>query len=326
MRLPEGKKMELNREEAAGILYKLYLARLFEERLHEMVKEKKIHGTAHLSVGQEAVAVGAAYAARTDDRIMSNHRGHSHCIAKGADVEQMMCEIMGREAGLCRGLGGSMHIMDTHTYNMGANGIVGQTIPMATGVALALKKDGGKNIIMDFFGDGASNAGVFHESLNIAALWKLPIVYICENNGYGFSTSAERTVSVPNVADRAPAYGIPGVIVDGNDIFAVMEAVGAAAKRARNGDGPTLIEAKTYRWMGHSKSDKRLYRTREEEAFWREKCPIKRFECALLQRGFSVKDFEKIRKSAEREMEEAVASAIASLPLSMDEAKTLVYA
>lgn len=317
--------MKLSREKTAEMLYTLYSARMFEGQINEMVKRGMIHGTAHLSVGQEGVAVGAMYAADAGDRIMSNHRGHSHCIAKGADPKRMMAEILGRETGLCRGLGGSMHIMDAGTNNLGANGIVGQTIPMATGVALALKKDGEGRVIMDFFGDGASNTGAFHESLNIAALWKLPIVYICENNGYGFSTPVERSVSVPHVADRAAAYGIPGVIVDGNDVLAVMEAAGEAADRARRGDGPTLVEAKTYRWMGHSKSDKRAYRTREEEAAWMEKCPIERFRRVMMQNGFTPGELEEIRKRAKDDIEEAVAFALRSAPLSMEDAKSLVY-
>ncbi len=317
--------MKLSRDMASQMLYKLYAARFFEEHLYEMVKRGMIHGTAHLSVGQEAVAVGAVYGANKDDRIMTTHRGHGHSIAKGADLGRMMSEILGKRTGLCRGLGGSMHIMDTGTNNMGANGIVGQTISIATGVALALKKDGEGKIIMDFFGDGASNTGVFHESLNMAALWKLPIVYICENNGYGFSTPVKRSVSVENVADRAAAYGIPGVIVDGNDVLGVMETVRAAADRARRGDGPTLIEAKTYRWLGHSKSDKRDYRTREEEDAWREKCPIKRFEAFLLESGFSEKDIEAVSRQARDDLDAAVADALASPPPDMDEAKSLVY-
>jgi len=322
---PEGKKMKTSRTTAAEMLRRLYEARMFEERLHEMILQGKIHGTAHLSIGQEGVAVGAAFAIGREDSIMTNHRGHSHSIAKGADIRRMMAEILGRETGLCRGLGGSMHIMDSGTNNLGANGIVGQTIPMATGVALAFKKDGKGKIIVDFFGDGASNAGAFHESLNLAALWKLPIVYICENNGYGFSTPVERSVSVPNIADRAIAYGIPGVIVDGNDVFAVMDAVGEAAGRARRGGGPTLIEAKTYRLLGHSKSDKRKYRTQAEEAQWMEKCPIKRFENILLQNGFSREEMDKIKKEAADEMDASVDFALASPPLSMDKAKALVF-
>jgi pyruvate dehydrogenase E1 component alpha subunit len=285
-----------------------------------------IHGTTHLSVGQEGVAVGAIYGIRKDDLMMSSHRGHSHCIAKDGDVKRMMAELLGRETGFCKGMGGSMHIVDIASNNYGANGIIGPSIPIATGVALALKKDKSDKVIIDFFGDGTSNTGAFHESLNMAALWNLPIVYICENNLYGMSTPVQKTVSVPNIADRAPAYGIPGVIVDGNDVFAVMEAVEKAAERARRGEGPTLIEAKTYRWLGHSKSDKRAYRTREEEAEWKAKCPIKRFEKYMLENGFTEDEIKEIRKNVEEYQEEAVKFAMESPVLPMEEAKKLVYA
>lgn len=318
--------MKLKKETAKEMLYKLYAARIFEERVNEMFMRGMIHGTTHLSVGQEGVAVGAIYAVNSDDLIMSNHRGHSHCIAKDADVKKMMCELLGREPGFCKGMGGSMHIVDIESNNYGANGIIGPAIPIATGIALALKKDKEEKVIIDFFGDGTSNTGSFHEALNMAALWKLPIVYICENNQYGMSTSVKKTVSVPDIADRAAAYGIPGVVVDGNDVFAMMKAVGEAAERARKGEGPTLIEAKTYRWLGHSKSDKRAYRTRDEEAQWKEKCPIKRFEGYMLQNGFEENELKAIYKQAEDYMEEAVNFAMQAPTVSIEQAKSLVYA
>ena len=318
--------MKVDRETAAEMLYKLYSARIFEEHVNEMFMRGMIHGTTHLSVGQEGVAVGAVYGIGKDDLMMSNHRGHSHCIAKDADVKRMMAELLGRETGFCKGMGGSMHIVDIASNNYGANGIIGPSISIATGIALALKKDKKGKMIIDFFGDGTSNTGSFHESLNIAALWKLPIVYICENNLYGMSTCVKKTVSVPNIADRAQAYGIPGVIVDGNDVFAMMEAVETAAERARRGEGPTLIEAKTYRWLGHSKSDKRAYRTREEEAEWKEKCPIKRFEKYMLENGFTEDEIKAIRKKVEDYQQEAVDFAMSSPVISIEEAKALVYA
>jgi len=311
---------------AEEIYHTLYSARIFEERIYKLFMQGMVHGTAHLSVGQEGVAVGAAYALRKDDYMMSNHRGHSHCIAKGADIKRMMAEILGRETGYCKGMGGSMHIVDIASGNYGANGIVGASIPIATGVALAIQKDNSGKVIIDFFGDGASNAGVFHESLNIASLWKLPIVYICENNQYGMSTCVRKTVSVPDIAERAKAYGMPGVVVDGNDVFAVKDAVETAAELARRGEGPTLIEAKTYRWLGHSKSDQRVYRTREEEAEWKEKCPISRFESYMFQNGFTAAHLEAIRMKAEEYLEEAVRFALESPILSIEKAKQLVYA
>lgn len=321
-----GKWMKLCNEIAAEMLYKLYAARIFEERVNEMFMRGMIHGTTHLSIGQEGVAVGAIYAVNKDDLIMSNHRGHSHCIAKDADVKKMMCELLGREPGFCKGMGGSMHIVDIESNNYGANGIIGPAIAIATGIALALKKDRTGKIILDFFGDGTSNAGTFHEALNMAALWNLPVVYICENNKYGMSTPVEKTVSVPNIADRALAYGIPGVVVDGNDVFAVMDAVHEASERARRGEGPTLIEAKTYRWLGHSKSDKRAYRTREEEEYWKAKCPIKRFEKYMLENGHTQDELKSIYKKADDYMEDAVNFAMQASAITMEEAKSLVYA
>jgi TPP-dependent pyruvate/acetoin dehydrogenase alpha subunit len=318
--------MKISRETAEEMLYKLYAARIFEERVNEMFMKGMIHGTTHLSVGQEGAAVGAVYAIRKDDLMMSCHRGHSHCIAKDADVKKMMSELLGRETGFCKGMGGSMHIVDIESNNYGANGIIGPSIAIATGIALALKKDKSNKIIIDFFGDGTSNAGSFHEALNMAALWKLPIVYICENNLYGMSTPVSKSISVPNIADRASAYGIPGVIADGNDVLAMMKAVGEAAERAREGGGPTLIEAKTYRWLGHSKSDKRAYRTREEEEAWKAKCPIKRFENYLAENGFTTDEMMDIRRKAEDYMEEAVNFAMNSPVLPIKEAQSLVYA
>jgi pyruvate dehydrogenase E1 component alpha subunit len=311
---------------AKEMLYKLYAARIFEERVNEMFMRGMIHGTTHLSIGQEGVAVGAIYAANKDDLIMSNHRGHSHCIAKDADIKKMMCELLGRKPGFCMGMGGSMHIVDIESNNYGANGIIGPAIPIATGIALALKMDKAGKVILDFFGDGTSNTGAFHEALNMAALWKLPIVYICENNQYGMSTPVEKTVSVPNIADRAAAYGFPGVVVDGNDVFAMMDAVSVAAERARNGDGPTLIEAKTYRWLGHSKSDKRAYRTRAEEEDWKARCPIKRFENYMREIGLTDDELKAIRKTAEDSMEEAVEFAMNAPVATIEDAKALVYA
>jgi TPP-dependent pyruvate/acetoin dehydrogenase alpha subunit len=318
--------MKFSREQAAEMLYKLSAARIFEERVNEMFMKGMIHGTTHLSVGQEGVAVGAMYGINEDDLIMSNHRGHSHCIAKNADIKRMMCELLGREPGFCKGLGGSMHIVDIASNNYGANGIIGPAIAIATGIALALKKDKTNKTILDFFGDGTSNTGSFHESLNMAALWKLPIVYICENNLYGMSTPTSKTVSVPNIADRACAYGIPGVIVDGNDVLAVMDAVREASERARRGEGPTLIEAKTYRWLGHSKSDKRAYRTKEEEAEWKARCPIVGFEKYLLANGFAQDELLAIRQKAEDTIEEAVVYALQAPAITIEEAQALVYA
>jgi pyruvate dehydrogenase E1 component alpha subunit len=305
---------------------KLWLARFFEESVNEMFMRGEIKGTTHLSIGQEGAAVGVIAAIREDDLIMSSHRGHSHCIAKNADLKRMMSELTGKATGFCKGLGGSMHIVDIGSGNYGANGIIGPAIAIATGVALALKKDGEGKIIADFFGDGTSNTGSFHESLNMAALWKLPIVYICENNQYGMSTPVEKCVSVPNIADRAAAYGIPGIICDGNDVLEIIRVVEEASERARNGEGPTLIELKTYRWLGHSKSDRCAYRTREEEAEWKKRCPILRFGNHLLESGVTQAELDEIKQQAVDDVREAGEFALRQGTISLEEARSLVFA
>jgi pyruvate dehydrogenase E1 component alpha subunit len=318
--------MHLSQQQIKTIYTQMYRSRVFEERVNEMFMKGLIHGTTHLAVGQEATAAGGINALEPDDLMMSSHRGHAHCIAKGADLKRMMCELLGKRDGFCKGVGGSMHIVDISVGNYGANGVIGPGIPMATGVALAIKKDKSGKVILNYFGDGTSNSGLFHESLNMAALWKLPIVYLCENNLYGMSTPVGKSVSVPNIADRAAAYGIPGVIVDGTDVLEIMEAVKEAAGRARRGDGPTLIEAKTYRYLGHSKSDKRAYRTREEEAEWKAKDPIKSFGRYMIERGFKEKEIEAIRLRIEKECDDAVSYAQDADIISIDEAKALVFA
>ena len=284
-------------------LRRMYLIRRFEEGAEEAYMRGLIHGTMHLSIGQEASAVGSTMALRNTDYITSTHRGHGHCIGKGADPKLMFAEFFGKEEGYCRGRGGSMHIADVATGNLGANGIVAGGIPIAVGAALAIKKQKRDDISMCFFGDGASNEGAFHEALNMAAIWKLPVLFICENNGYGMSVSTERSMAVANVADRAPAYGMPGVIVDGNTIADVAEAVAVATGNARAGKGPALIECKTYRTRGHSRSDRNRYRTKEEIEEWKARDPIPRFEAELLVHRFaSEDDVAAIRAAAEAEI------------------------
>lgn len=318
--------MELSINQKKEMYSKLWRARLFEESVNEMFMRGEIKGTTHLSIGQEGAAVGVITAIREDDLIMSNHRGHSHCIAKNADLRRMMSELTGKATGFCKGLGGSMHIVDIGSGNYGANGIIGPAIAIATGIALALKKDGEGKVIADFFGDGTSNTGSFHEALNMAALWKLPIVYICENNQYGMSTSVEKCVSVANIADRAAAYGFPGIICDGNDVMEIISVVEEAAARARNGQGPTLIELKTYRWLGHSKSDRCAYRTREEEAEWKQKCPILRFGRHLLEAGLTQEELDEIKHQALSDVQEAGEFALRQGTISLEEARSLVFA
>ncbi|MGM8213439.1 thiamine pyrophosphate-dependent dehydrogenase E1 component subunit alpha [Virgibacillus sp. W0430] len=289
-------------------LYKtMWDIRWFEEKVDEFFAKGMIHGTTHLCVGQEASSVGSCAVLKPEDKITSTHRGHGHCIAKGAEVNRMMAELFGRTTGYCKGKGGSMHIADVDKGNLGANGIVGGGIPLAVGSALTAHMKKLNYVTVCYFGDGATNEGSFHEALNLAAVWNLPVVFICENNQYGMSGPVKEMVKIENIADRAQAYGFPGATIDGNDMIEVMNTTQEAVDRARNGNGPTLIEMKTYRWKGHSKSDARLYRTREEEREWKEKDPIKRFKEVLIAGDvFSEEEAEQIRKQSKHDIEEAV--------------------
>lgn len=273
-------------EQLRDVLRKMYLIRKFEEGAEECYTRGLIHGTMHLSIGQEASALGICMPLTVDDQITSTHRGHGHCIAKGAKVDRMFAEFFGKTTGYCKGRGGSMHIADVSMGNLGANGIVAGGIPIAVGAALSAKMQKNSKVVVCFFGDGANNEGAFHESLNMAAIWKLPVIFVCENNGYGMSTSTARSTAVANIADRAVGYSMPGVIVNGNDFSAVAEASTTAVERARRGEGPTLIECKTYRHRGHSKSDRNRYRTKEEIEEWKAmRDPISLFEAELQQFG-----------------------------------------
>lgn len=302
-----------SREGARHALLTMWTIRRFEEAVDDLFARGLMHGTMHLSIGQEASATGACLALRSDDAITSTHRGHGHCIAKGADLTRMMAELLAKETGYCRGRGGSMHIADTATGNLGANGIVAGGIPIAAGAALAYQLRGEDRVVACFFGDGAANEGAFHEAVNLAAIWKLPVVFICENNKYGMSFSTEKSFAIENISERAAAYGIPGVTVDGNDLDAVHNAVSTAVTRARAGEGPTLVENLTYRWKGHSKSDKNLYRTKEEIAEWRAKDPILRFEAQVKESGvLSEEEVQAVRTQAMEQMRDAVRQANAA--------------
>ena len=299
-----------DKETLRSALRKMFLIRKFEEGAEASYMRGLIHGTMHLSIGQEASAVGACLPLRPDDNITSTHRGHGHCIAKDADVSRMFAEFFGKETGYCKGRGGSMHIADVEKGNLGANGIVGGGIPIAVGAALTAKQLGTDGVVLCFFGDGANNEGAFHESLNIASLWKLPVVFFCENNKYGMSVSTERSTAVKAIADRAVAYSMPGVTVDGNDLSAVAEATHTSVERARAGDGPSLIEAETYRWRGHSRSDRNRYRTRDEIDSWIERDPIKRFSKALVDHGvLSDGDVDVVESEVQDEIDKAIAFA-----------------
>jgi len=305
----------------------MYCIRAFEEKAEQLYGMGKIHGTMHLSIGEEASAVGAIAALRPDDFILSTHRGHGHCIAKGADLNRMMAEFMGKETGYCRGRGGSMHIADVEGGNLGANGVVGGGIPIAVGVGLSMKMQKRDQIVLCFFGDGAANLGPFHESLNMAAIWKLPVVFVCENNQYAMSFSVKKAFAIERISDRAAAYGMPGVTVDGNDVLAVYQATRQAVQRARAGQGPTLIENLTYRWRGHSKSDANRYRSREEIEAWKQKCPIQRFRTRLIQEGvLTEEEADQIRQEAYAAIEAAVAFAEASPEPALETIEEGVYA
>jgi TPP-dependent pyruvate/acetoin dehydrogenase alpha subunit len=288
--------------------------RRFEERASEDFQAGHIYGVVHSYIGQEAVAVGVCSALTREDQIISTHRGHGHCIAKGADLKRMMAELYGRYTGYCKGKGGSMHIADFGIGMLGANGIVAGGISIVTGAGLAAQLDGKGRVAVSFFGDGASSAGPFHESLNIAALWKLPVIYVCENNSYGVNMPAEAAVSVKDVAERGAAYGVPGVVVDGNDVLAVYEVAQAAVQRARAGEGPTLLECKTYRWRGHTEiKGAPDGRPPEEIAAWQQKDPITQFVAWLTkQQMLTDEEWKKMDESIVQEIEQAVEFAKAS--------------
>ena len=280
-----GARMSLDTAAMLGMYRTMLRIRLFEERVDVLMMQGMIHGTTHLYVGMEAVAAGICSALEPGDYIASNHRGHGHCIAQGADLDRMMAELLGRETGYCRGKGGSMHIADLERGNLGATGIVGSGIPIATGAALAIQMRKEAKLVACFFGDGAANNGAFHESLNLAAIWKLPVLYVCENNQYAMSGPAKAMFAIPSIAGRAAAYGIPGLSVDGNDVLAVHAAAVEAGRRARSGGGPSLLTCETYRWKGHSRSDANRYRSKEEIAAWQARCPLRRLRLQLEQMG-----------------------------------------
>ncbi|MGL5448511.1 MAG: thiamine pyrophosphate-dependent dehydrogenase E1 component subunit alpha [Rhabdaerophilum sp.] len=288
-------------------LRKMHLIRKFEEAAEASYIRGLIHGTMHLSIGQEASAVGTVMALAREDFILSTHRGHGHCIAKGAQPKLMLAEFFGKESGYCKGRGGSMHIADVEDGNLGANGIVGGGLPIAVGVGMSIRFRKSDQVCMVFFGDGASNEGAFHEALNMASIWKLPVVFVCENNKYGMSMDISRAMAVPNVADRAAAYAMPGVTIDGNDLPLVAHHARQAVARAKSGEGPSLIECQTYRIRGHSKSDRNLYRTKEEIEDWRGRDPIRRLEAELIALGrFQADELLRIEHDAQAEIDAGI--------------------
>ena len=319
--------MKLSGEQLESLYTTMVKIRRFDERTAELFIEGLVKGTAHSYVGEEAVAAAACANLREDDYIVGTHRGHGHCIAKGARVDRMMAELMGRVDGYCRGLGGSMHIAALDLNILGCNGIVAAGLPIGTGAALAARLRHSDRVVIAFFGDGASNQGVVHESLNLAAVWKLPIIFLCENNQYALSTSSKRTVAGDSIAGRAAAYAIPGVRVDGNDLGAVYDAVKTAVARARAGAGPTLVEAMTYRWGGHSmRANLPDYRTKEEEREWMQRDPIARLKPELERAGSTLMRLKELEEAVEVELDRAVNFAKTSPEPTVEVMESSVYA
>jgi pyruvate dehydrogenase E1 component alpha subunit len=318
---------ELSKLELIALYRTMRLIRRFEQRVVELVNRDEIPGTTHEYVGEEAVATGVCHALRRDDVITSTHRGHGHIVAKGGDPRRMMAELMGKATGYNRGRGGSMHIADVGLGIYGANGIVGAGAPIACGAAMAAKLRGRDSIAVSFFGDGATNQGTVHEAMNLAAIWRLPVVFVCENNGYAISASIRDMARVDRLSDRAAGYGIPGVTVDGMDVLAVHAATAEAAARARAGDGPTFLECRTYRFVGHFTAEKALgirYRPDEEIAAWRDRDPLITYPAWLRDQG--VCDPARIDEEVDALLEEAIAFARQSPLPASDEMLDGMYA
>ena len=297
----------INHDILLEIYQKMVRIRFFEEKARTLNLEGRLNTGLHLYVGEEAVAAGLCANLRETDCITSTHRGHGHCIAKGADINRMMAELYGKATGYCKGKGGSMHIADVSKGIIGANGIVGAGLPIATGVAFAQKYKGEDNVTVAFFGDGASNRGTFHESLNMAASQKLPLIFACENNNYAMSTSFDYHSNNKTIAQRAEAYDIPGARIDGNDAEAVYEAAAGAVDRARTGGGPTLLEFVTWRHYGHFLNDPQLYKDRKEQEQWIANDPIPRFEKQLIGAGvLNAEEIAAIKTGITEEIEQAV--------------------
>lgn len=321
-------ELGLDNQDLKKMLYDMILIRKFEETLKQLYQQGKIHGTMHLCIGQEATAVGACFPLNNEDKITSTHRGHGHSIAKGTDVNKMVAELLGKVTGHCKGKGGSMHIADMTIGNLGANGIVAAGLPLGVGAALTSKMKELGYVVLCFFGDGATNEGAFHESLNLASIWKLPIIFFCENNLYGMSGSIKEMTNIESIAVRGSSYGIPSETINGNNILEVIKATQDAVERAKQGKGPTLIEAETYRWEGHSRSDARKYRTREEEKEWKKaKDPIEAFKEILVSNNvINENEFIELNEKAQNQMKEAVEYAENSDDPSLDTLMTDIYA
>ncbi|MDR1930877.1 MAG: thiamine pyrophosphate-dependent dehydrogenase E1 component subunit alpha, partial [Treponema sp.] len=305
---------------------KMVQTRNFEETAARLFVEGKVHGTAHFCIGEEATGVGVCAALEKDDMITQTHRSHGQGIGKGMDINRMMAEFLGKETGYCKGKGGCMHIADFSVGSLGANGVVGGGIPVATGAALSQKYFKRPNITVGFFGDGATNEGSFHEALNLASVWQLPVLFVCTNNYYGMSTHVSKSMHIDDISVRASSYGMKGIALDGNDILVIYEET----KKAREyilKNGPMLMVLNTYRWMGHSKSDPQAYRTKEEVNEWKEKCPIKRYrEYLLKEKIFTQAEIDGFDKKGQDDVAKAVAFAEASPELPIERIMDEVYA
>jgi len=318
--------MTLDKATMSEMLVKMLHTRKFEEKVAYFFSMGKVHGTTHLYVGEEASATGVCTALEPQDLITSTHRGHGQCISKGIDLNKMMAELLGKETGYCKGKGGSMHIADLDHGNLGANGVVGGGHCLAVGAALTTVMKKIDRIVVCFFGDGASNEGSFHEALNLASIWKLPVLFVCEENGFGMSMPWRKSMNIDNIAVRATSYGMRGKTVDGNDVLGVYEATKEARKYVKE-NGPMLLVVKTYRILGHSKSDANVYRTKEEIKEWKEKDPIKRFKEYLLKNKlFTEQEIEAIEAQTTQDIEKAVEFAQASAYPSLDTILDDVYA
>jgi pyruvate dehydrogenase E1 component alpha subunit len=305
---------------------KMVLIRRFEEKLLEVYRLGKVKGLAHPYIGQEAVAVGVCEALQRDDYILSNHRGHGHSLAKGIPARDLMAELYGKATGVCCGIGGSMHSTYPELGVIFSSAIVGGTIPIAVGVALGLKMQKRNNVVVSFFGDGAANIGGFHEALNMASLWRLPVIFVCENNQYALSTHVKRHLGARQIVDRACAYDIPGIVVDGMDVLAVYKETVKAVERARRGEGPTFIEARTYRFLDHGMYYVGEYRTKEEVEEWKKRDPIKLLLNVIRNEGIATDEIIKaINEEVEKEIEEAVVFAEKSEYPTLEYAKSILY-
>ncbi|MCM8767551.1 MAG: thiamine pyrophosphate-dependent enzyme [Candidatus Omnitrophica bacterium] len=319
--------MEITKELAIKLLKQMMEIRQFEDMIMELLAKNIAEGGSHLYAGMEAVAVGAISVINPDDYITSTHRGHGHAIAKDGDLKALMAEILGKKTGVCKGKGGSLHLADLSKGNLGANGIVGGGLGIATGAGLSIKLQKQKKVVLCFFGDGATNNGIFFECLNMASLWKLPVIYICENNKYAMSVSVERSHAVKDITKKALAFDMPAENVDGQDVIAVREVVSKWVNYAREGNGPSFIVANTYRYYGHSRSDPRVYRTREEEKFWKERDPIIIFSNKMKEMGIlTEQEINQIEEEVKKEIEEAVDYAIKSPYPEPEELYTDLYA